>query len=235
MVTTRAGGTSAPPYASLNLGLASGDDPMRVAANRARLLGALGLQPEQLHHLVQVHGTRVWEVPAPRAQEGDALWTRSPQVVLAVSVADCVPVFIWDARQRWVGLVHAGWRGTAAGVLHRALATLLEHGARPGDLGVALGPCIGPCCYAVSPDVAARFAPDAWHERAGAPHLDLRRANRQQAAALGVAAYGEDPPCTRCHAETFFSYRGEGPRSGRMWALAWHRTLAGTGSGSAAV
>lgn len=225
MVTTRHGGTSAPPYASLNLGLASGDDPERVQANRARLWSALGLRPEQVHHLAQVHGTRVWEVPDAASHEGDGLWTRSPQVVLAVSVADCVPLFLWDARQRWVALVHAGWRGTAAGVLGRALGTLLEQGARAADLHVALGPCIGPCCYAVSPDVAARFAPGTWRERGGVPHLDLRLANRLQADSLGVAVHGDDPPCTRCHPETFFSYRGEGQRSGRMWALAWRRAV----------
>jgi YfiH family protein len=221
VVTTRSGGTSAGRYASLNLGLGTGDDAERVAANRARVRAALGL--DSVHVLHQVHGTRVWEVPDPAAREGDALWTRAAGVALGVGVADCVPAFAWDARRRWVALVHAGWRGTAAGVLEGALATLREAGSRPEDLHVALGPSIGPCCYRVGAEVASHFPAAAVQTAGETLRLDLRAANRLQAEAAGLPPEHIDaaPPCTGCAPSTFFSHRVEGGRTGRMWALVW--------------
>jgi YfiH family protein len=220
-VTTRHGGTSVAPYASLNLGLSTGDDAARVHANRDRVRTALGL--DAVHVLHQVHGTKLWEVPDVAAREGDAVWTRTPGVAVAVGVADCVPAFVWDARQRWVAMVHAGWRGSAAGVLARTLEALVAAGSSPHDLHVALGPCIGPCCYVVSDDVADRFPASAVRPGADGPRLDLRAANRMQAEAAGVPAAQIDaaPPCTGCTLEDFYSHRVEAGRTGRMWALAW--------------
>ena len=221
VVTTRHGGTSEPPYASLNLGLSTGDDAGRVAANRARLRRALGVGA--IHVLHQVHGTRVWEAPDPEAREGDALWTRQKGVAVAVGVADCVPVFVWDARQRWIGVVHAGWRGTAAGILSRALGLWKAAGARPEDLYVALGPSIGPCCYVVSPEVAAQFPAGAVRATEAAPRVDLHAANQMQAHAADVppAQIEAAPPCTGCSLDDFFSHRVEGGVTGRMWAVTW--------------
>jgi hypothetical protein len=224
-VTTRSGGDSAPPYASLNLGLSTGDAPEVVGANRARVRAALGIDALPLHHLSQVHGDRIWAIPDPQAREGDGMWTATPGQVLAVGVADCVPAFVWDERTRRVALVHAGWRGTAAGILGGALRQFVATGARPADLRVSLGPCIGPCCYTVQADVASHFDPAAVRHEGATLHLDLRHANRLQAAAAGLAAPHIDaaPPCTGCNTETFFSHRRQGPRTGRMWALAWIR------------
>jgi YfiH family protein len=225
LVTTRRGGMSPAPYASLNLGLSSGDRAEHVHANRERLRRGLGLSSAQLHLLQQVHGTSIWEVPGGATTQGDGLTTRAPGTVLVVGVADCVPAFVWDARRRCISLVHAGWRGTAAGILGLALARLLAEGSRAGDLWVALGPCIGPCCYAVSPEVAARFPAAAVTQRDEQVHLDLRVANRLQALAAGLAdeQVQATPPCTGCHPELFFSYRKEAQRTGRMWALLWMR------------
>jgi hypothetical protein len=222
-VTTRHGGTSSSPYAALNLSLSVGDDPQRVQANRARLRHALGLEEVPLVHLAQVHGTRIWEAQDPAAREGDGWWTSAPGRVLVVGVADCVPVFAWDVRTRRLALVHAGWRGTAAGVLAIALQMFAAAGSRPEDLRVALGPCIGPCCYPVDDTVAARFPAIAVARRNGAAHVDLRAANRVQAEAHGVLSghIEADPPCTGCDTATFFSHRKSGPKTGRMWALAW--------------
>jgi len=222
VVTTRHGGTSAAPYASLNLGLSTGDEATRVEANRTRVRAALGLR--SVHVLHQVHGTRIWEVPDAAAREGDALWTRDTGVAVAVGIADCVPSFVWDARQRWVGVVHAGWRGTAAGILHQSIATWIAAGARTEDLHVALGPSIGPCCYRVGDDVAAHFPAGAVKTAAGGGvRLDLQAANRLQAESAGVPAdqIEASPPCTGCSREDFFSHRIEAGRTGRMWALAW--------------
>lgn len=225
VVTTRHGGTSRAPFASLNLSLSNGDDPRAVHANRARLQRALGLESHALHTLQQVHGTTIHEAPGDGTCSGDAWWTRQADTVLVVGVADCVPAFVWDAERRHLALVHAGWRGTAGGILGRTLDLLLEGGSAPRDLHVALGPCIGPCCYPVSPDVASRF-PDATVARHdGALHLDLRLANRMQAEARGLdpAQVRTDAPCTGCESDTYFSYRKHGSRSGRMWALLWRR------------
>jgi len=223
VVTTRAGGESAAPFASLNLGLSTGDDPNRVHANRDRVRRALGVSDLSLRLLRQVHGDRIWSAQEPDAVEGDGWWTDRSGVVLVVGVADCAPAFMWDVRRGTLALVHAGWRGTAAGILGAGLALLRGQGSRPGDLRVALGPSIGPCCYPVSAEVAARFPAAVVTLRDAALHLDLRAANRLQAIAAGVAPehIHAAPPCTGCESETFFSHRKHGPRSGRMWALMW--------------
>ena len=223
VVTTRRGGTSPAPYDSLNLGLATGDDAARVAANRSRLCAALELHDDRIVKLSQVHGTRVWRVPDAAAREGDGLWTAVPGPVLAVGVADCVPAFVWDSHAPRVALVHAGWRGTAARILERAIGILRDAGARPADLRVALGPSIGPCCYAVGGDVAAHFPAAAVERRGTSFHLDLWHANRLQAEAGGLDPehVHATPPCTACNRDLFFSHRRDGPRTGRMWALAW--------------
>lgn len=228
VVTTRAGGASEAPFASLNLGLSTGDDPTRVHANRDRVRHALGVSDFPLHVLRQVHGDRIWQAQDPSAREGDGLWTDRTGVVLVVGVADCTPAFGWDVRRGTLVLVHAGWRGTAAGILGAGLTLLRDQGSQPADLRVALGPSIGPCCYPVSAEVAAQFPATAVTSRGDALHLDLRAANRKQAIAAGVAPehIHASPPCTGCESETFFSHRKHGPRSGRMWALMW-RTPAG--------
>jgi len=223
VVTTRAGGESEAPFASLNLGLATGDDPEHVHANRDRVRRALGVLDQPLCVLRQVHGDRIWRALDPAAQDGDGWWTDRSGVVLVVGIADCTPAFAWDVRRGTIALVHAGWRGTAAGILGRALLLLREQGSATADLRVALGPSIGPCCYPVSREVADQFPTATVEARDGALHLDLRGANRMQALVAGIAPEHIDanPPCTGCESETFFSHRKHGPRSGRMWALMW--------------
>jgi len=223
VVTTRAGGISAAPFASLNLGLATGDDPERVHANRDFVRRALGVADQPLCVLRQVHGNRIWPALDPAAAEGDGWWTDGTGVVLVVGIADCIPAFAWDVRRGTLALVHAGWRGTAAGILRGALRLLCDRGSSPEDLRVALGPSIGPCCYTVSREVADRFPASTVLARDGGLQLDLRGANRMQALDAGLAPAHIDAssPCTGCESETFFSHRKQGPRSGRMWALMW--------------
>jgi len=224
-VTTRAGGTSPPPFAALNLGVGTGDAPANVEANRARLRQHLGLGNYDWQRLRQVHGAQVLRAPGAEEREADGLWTDRPGCVLVVGVADCVPVFIWDARRRCIALLHAGWRGTAADIVCRGLDAMQQAGSLPHDLWLAMGPSIGPCCYAVGPEVAARF-PDAIVADATAVHLDLRRANGLRARAWGVPApqVAANPPCTACDSARFYSHRKLGPRTGRHWALAWMAT-----------
>jgi YfiH family protein len=221
-VTMRHGGASPAPYTSLNLGLSTGDDVERVHENRRRVQRALGVESCRIHTLHQVHGAEVFRTPTA-ARQGDGLWTAETGDVLVVGIADCVPVFLWDSEVRRIALVHAGWRGTAAGILGRALAELQRHGSRPEDLHVALGPSIGPCCYTVSADTAAQFPATAVQAEPGGFRLDLRAANRLQAEAMGLLPQHveSDPPCTGCNRQDFFSHRVEQGRTGRLWALLW--------------
>jgi YfiH family protein len=222
-VTTRLGGISPPPYDALNLSQATGDRQQHVESNIALLKRRLGLEEVPWHRLRQVHGDRVLPAGEEAFPEADGLWTQRPGEVLVVGVADCVPVFLWDARQRRIALVHAGWRGTAAGIVARGVECLCGAGSSPQDLWMAMGPSIGPCCYEVGPDVS-RALPEACEStREGTLQGDLRRANRLRAAACGIPSKQilPDPPCTGCDAERFFSHRKLGPRTGRQWALAW--------------
>ena len=224
LVTTRLGGTSAPPYDTLNLGSSTGDDPAHVEANRTLLAQSLGLADKPWHRLRQVHGDSVLPAGGASEPEADGQWTETPGEILVVGVADCVPVFLWDAARRRVALVHAGWRGTAAAIVSRAVEGLAAAGSRPRDLHLAMGPSIGPCCYSVGPEVASRL-PAALVSLDGHTHLDLRQANRQLALTSGVPAsqIAPDPPCTGCDSLHFFSHRKQGAHTGRQWALAWLR------------
>jgi YfiH family protein len=163
-VTARRGGVSSGSYATLNLSLAVGDDPASVLENRRRLAAALGAGLGDFVFARQVHGAGVCVVgEADRGRgafrlddavpEADALVTRSPGIVLAILAADCVPVVLHDPVAGVLGCVHAGWRGTAAGVLAAALAVMCDLGSRPSDVIAGIGPAIAPARYQVGPDV----------------------------------------------------------------------------------
>jgi len=229
--TTRWGGVSQPPYFSLNLGRGVGDAPALVAENRRRALAALGVEPEAHVEASQVHGQTVAVVD--RADRGrnvegaDGVITADPEVVLAIHAADCVPILLWDSRGGAVGAVHAGWRGTAAGVAPAAVEQMRRaFGTAPADLRVALGPSIGACHYEVDAPVAEALSPWPWGAavlrpgRAGHWHLDLTEANRRMLLDAGVPAeqIWSSGYCTACHRHLFFSYRGEG-LTGRMAGL----------------
>jgi hypothetical protein len=149
--------------------------------------------------------------------EGDALLENSPGAVVAVKTADCIPILLVDERHRAVAAVHAGWRGTAAGIAGRAVEAMRERfGAEAGDLHAAIGPGIGECCYEVGPEVAAEFG------RAGRVHLDLAEENRRQLVEAGVTAERiyASKLCTQCLSEDFHSYRRDRDASGRLFSFA---------------
>jgi YfiH family protein len=235
-VFTRHGGVSAPPYATLNVSLAVGDDPARVLENRRRVARALGGRLEHLYTVQQVHGAahRVVDGTVPPASLGrepaDILLTGTPGVLLLLKFADCVPLLYWDPVRRWVALAHAGWRGTALNVAGATVQLLTAvAGSRPGDLWVALGPAIGRCCYIVGPEVVAavsRAVPDAAAVQCpaadGRAYLDLVLANVQQLLAAGVPPdqVVEAQRCTACESATFFSHRALGMPSGRFAVVA---------------
>lgn len=226
LVTTRHGGVSAPPWDSLNMSSATGDDHEAVEINRERLQRVA--QVPAWHWLHQVHGTVMVDAATMASIAGgtvqaDGLWTNQPDVALVVGIADCVPVFLWDRQGERLAVIHAGWRGTEQAIVQRGIECLEQAGARPEDLSMALGPSIGPCCYEVSEVVLRRLPEAAQQRRADGIFADLRAANRQQALQSGIPndQIAADPPCTACNTQYFFSHRRQGPATGRMWAVAW--------------
>lgn len=152
--TTRDGGVSQGPFASLNLG-GSQDERASIDANRSRVVESLGRKDASFVALRQVHGNDVVQVTrlAGRSIEADGLWTRDRGAVLAVLVADCVPILFADVRGRAIGAVHAGWRGTASRIAAQMVKRLKDVDVPPHDLKVAIGPSIGPADFEIGPDV----------------------------------------------------------------------------------
>lgn len=236
-VATRLGGVSRGPFASLNMSRSVGDAPEDVLLNRRRLCQAVGVRPEELVTAGLVHGTRALPVgPAARGHlmlGTDALVTAVAGVPLMLCFADCVPIILYDPVRHAVGLVHAGWRGTLAGVAAAAVQQMVaSYGSRPADLRAAIGPAIGPCCYEVGPEVVARaratfsdaasLLSDVQGNRA---HFNLWEANRRLLLAAGVSQVEVAGLCTACHRDEFFSHRGDGGRTGRFGVVVMLRPL----------
>jgi YfiH family protein len=172
--------------------------------------------------LRQVHGAEVEKAPWSGRPSADAAVASLPGLFLGIETADCLPVLIVDPRRRAVAAVHAGWRGTVAGVTRAAVAALVREGSRPADLLAALGPGIGSCCYEVGDEVKAAFGPAGAAyfvpSPAGRHHLDVRAANLGQLVEAGVdpSRIGGVNECTFCRPDLYHSYRRDGPGSGRM-------------------
>jgi len=189
--------------------------------SRARVAEALE-GAGRLLLLKQVHGTSVVEAPWDAMPEADASVAAGAGWLLGIKTADCLPVLLVDPESRRVAAVHAGWRGTAAGIAARAVEALVTRGSRPEDLRAALGPGIGPCCYEVGDELreafgtagAGAFRPGP----NGRPHLDVRAANVRQLldAGLRPGAIHHVADCTRCRADLYHSYRRDGKAAGRM-------------------
>ena len=202
LFTTRRGGVSEGPYASLNLGLWTDDDPVHVRRNRELAQGHTGAA--RLAQGRQVHGTRV-VVDGRGIEESDGQVTTARGVAAMVLVADCLPVALAGADG--VGVVHAGWRGLAAGVLEAGVEAT-------GAVAAAIGPGIGPCCYEVGDDVRAVFG-------AQGRTLDLKAVARARLEAAGVQEIHDCGLCTACDPERFFSHRRDRGITGRQAGLAW--------------
>ena len=216
--TTRAGGVSEGPYASLNLGRTSGDDVDRGEENRRRACAGLGADVDRLAFNFQVHSDRVVRgAPGLRGERADGLWTDETGVPLLAMSADCLPIaLVRTGEARAVAVLHAGWKGLLAGVVAAGVDAL-----GGGAVAAAIGPAIGPCCYEVGEEVAApyreRFGDDVMHGR----NLDLWTSAERALHAAGVDRVTRFDRCTACEPETFFSHRRDRGVTGRQGVIAY--------------
>lgn len=219
--TTRKGGVSEGPYASLNLGAHVGDDPLLIKKNRALLLEQF---PEHLQwqRIEQVHGTRVLTIEqAGEEQVADALITTQPNTVCCVQTADCLPLFVAALDGTEVAIIHAGWKGLAAGIVENAIEAMSTPSER---LAAFLGPAIGPCHFEVGAEVRERYLDTAqsqavsqalarcFHASSNADKYmaDLYGIAKLKLSDLGVQQVGGGDACTYCVEDRYFSYRRDG-------------------------
>jgi YfiH family protein len=216
---TREGGVSRGLYATLNGGVGSSDAPDHVAENRARMAAALGVAPERLLSLYQIHSPEV--VVADRPWSGDnrpradAIVTRTPQLAIGVSTADCGPLLFADARAGVIGAAHAGWRGAFTGVVEATIAAMEKLGADRGRIAAALGPTIRQANYEVGPEFVERFlAADPANAQffsasARADHalFDLTGYIAARVQRAGIVNFDDLGRCTYAEPERFYSFR----------------------------
>jgi YfiH family protein len=213
LFTTRRGGVSEGAYASLNLGRWTDDDSAAIEENRERLAAEIGVALDDVVQTRQVHGSRVERIATrpDHIEEADGQATRNRALALLVLTADCLPVALIATEA--VAMLHAGWRGLAAGVLEEGVAAMRELGAT--EIQAAIGPGAGPCCYDVGEEVAGAFGQPAGP-------LDLKAAAAERLHRAGVAAVHDAGLCTICSDPSlFFSHRRDGGVTGRQGGVVW--------------
>lgn len=223
--STRLGGVSNPPYASLNMGLHTPDNKIAVAENRQRFCANLSFDSTQLAGGFQVHGSKVLRVHQAGQWEGyDAFITNKKDVLLSVTVADCCPILLYDPVHQAVGAAHAGWKGTIGAIAEKTLLRMRDaYGTRPIDCWAYIGTCIGADDFEVDADVADHFEDSykAWQPMTEKYHVDLKAANRDQLLRMGVPANQLEcsPYSTVADNDRYFSHRAEKGTTGRMLAV----------------
>ncbi len=225
-VTTRAGGVSQSPYDSFNLGDHVGDDPGAVAENRSRLARDLGVGPDRVVWMEQVHSRTVTVVDGPVAEPvpvTDALVTSRTDLALAVLTADCVPILLSDDEAGVIAAVHAGRVGARIGIVPVVLEAMFDLGARADRIGAFLGPAAGGDRYevpsAMQADVEKHLPGSACRTSKGTAGLDLRAGIRRQLLEAGVGGVAVDPRCT-IDDLSLFSHRRGAP-TGRIASVVW--------------
>jgi polyphenol oxidase len=219
-MSTRRGGGQSERF-GMNLGSHVRDEPENVAVNKKIFFAHIGLSEKNLALPLQCHSTNVCAIVAPGQYEAcDALITLQQHVILAVTIADCVPVMLLDPKTPAVGIVHAGWRGTSGGIVQKTVVKMIqEYKTDPAQVLVFIGPSAGKCCYEVGNEVAVLFG------KKSVPYsktfLDLKNENRLQLLQVGVKAEHIEVSafCTICEKELFHSFRRDGRNAGRMMAF----------------
>jgi polyphenol oxidase len=206
-------------------------DPAAANPERGRFLSSLGIEERKCAAAKQVHGRRIVMAETCLGDEivlADGILSAEASSPVSVTVADCMPIWILDPVIGVFGVLHSGWAGT--GIIIEAVRAIERMGGRPGDMSVILGPCIGPCCYRVSPERAVSFmdafGPEAAAYRDGSWRLDLAAANEGLLERAGVGAWMKAVACTACRHE-YGSSRREG-REGFTRMIAVAGTFAGT-------
>jgi polyphenol oxidase len=217
--TTRVGGVSEGPYASLNLGRKSGDDVARVDENRRIACEAVGADLEKLALNFQVHSDRVVRAATGvRGEHADGLWTDERGLPVLAMSADCLPVALArvGTDDPAVAVLHVGWRGLLSGIVAAGAHALGDH-----TLAAAIGPGIGPCCYEVGEELAEPFRDRFGDDVVRAGRLDLWTSAERALRAAGVERVDRFDRCTACEPETFFSHRRDAGRTGRQGVIAY--------------
>ena len=238
--TTRHGGVSEGFLSSLNLGIGRGDEPEHVRENYRILGEAIGFTPDQLVFSCQVHEDTVERVgrqdrfrvmlEKPEWKPRDGLVTNETETALTVFSADCTTVLLHDPVKKAIAAVHSGWRGTALGIVLRAVEAMQrEFGSDPADLRAAIGPCISRCCFETHREVPdamlAALGVDALHaiepipEREGKYLVDLKQINETWLRKGGVTKIDICPDCTACNTDRYWSHRRHGGERGALAAI----------------
>jgi polyphenol oxidase len=215
--STREGGVSEGPFASLNLGRATADEPERVDENRRRLCAEAGVAPEALAMNYQHHSADVLKaLPGSRGERGDGLWTDDPGLPVLALSADCLPIAVARANgaEPALAVLHAGWRGLLSGIAASGIAAL-----GGGRAAAIVGPGIGPCCYDVGEEVAAPFRAAFGPDVIRGGKLDLWSAAERALRAAGCTQVERIDLCTACNPDRFFSHRRDDGVTGRQGVL----------------
>lgn len=228
---TRWGGVSQAPFSNFNFSMQVGDREGNIEQNREILSSAFHLPLGGFLTVQQVHGDKIavinGDVPDSQCYPGyDGIISNRQGLVIAVKTADCLPIFLVDAKKRVIGAIHAGWRGTAMGIAVRAVDVFVKKfSSSPSDILAVIGPSIGPCCYEVDEKVFNAMAErkedmDFFKEtgQKGKWMLDLTMANTSQLREAGLSPgnIASAMTCTSCNREKFFSHRGDGSNTGRQ-------------------
>jgi YfiH family protein len=222
--STRLGGVSEGPFASLNLGILTADRPEHVVENRRRLAAAVGADPDAATMAWQVHGGDVTRAesrgivtPGTPYERCDGLWSDRPGQAMVLVTADCFPVAIARANGRpALAVLHVGWRGLLAGLVDAGVRAVGE-----GRLAAVIGPGIGPCCYDVGEEVADRFRAVYGDDVVRGRKLDLRSATERALRRGGCESVETLDLCTSCEKDLFFSHRRDRGRTGRQGIIAY--------------
>jgi YfiH family protein len=220
-ISIKSGSKCAPEY-GMNMSYSVGDDPANVRENRKIFFSQLGILDNQLAIPIQIHSNTVRQANLPgEYEECDALITDIKNVALTVTVADCVPIMLFDPVNCAIGIVHAGWRGTANEIALRAVESMHEnYKSIPSKLRVFIGPAAGPCCYEMEEELAVLFRNKIVSLDEEKVYIDLKNENKSQLKMKGVLPDHIETSelCTICNKEVFHSFRRDGAKSGRMMA-----------------
>ena len=228
--TERAGGFSLPPFDSLNFEGGLGDSKEAIVSNHELLAFEVGYRSATFFEATQVHGAEVFVVDEntsrdrTRKQEADALQTDVLGWAVGVRTADCLPLLLADPSSRCVAAVHAGWRGTVAGIVSASVARFEKRGVSGSRIVAAIGPHIRACCFEVGDEVLAGLKKSSGIDvsrpgKGKKPHADLGAAVIAELRARGVTMIDDTGGCTFCEPERFYSFRRDGKKAGRMMSV----------------